>query len=32
MEKLIEFKNVKKTYKIGEQNFNALDGVNFDIN
>jgi putative ABC transport system ATP-binding protein len=32
MEKLIEFKNVKKTYKIGEQNFNALDGVNFEIN
>jgi putative ABC transport system ATP-binding protein len=32
MEKLIEFKNVKKTYKIGEKNFNALDGVNFEIN
>jgi putative ABC transport system ATP-binding protein len=32
MEKLIEFKNVKKTYKVGEKNFNALDGVSFDIN
>jgi putative ABC transport system ATP-binding protein len=32
MEKLIEFKNVKKIYKIGEKNFNALDGVNFEIN
>jgi putative ABC transport system ATP-binding protein len=32
MEKLIELKNVKKTYKIGENNFNALDGVNFEIN
>jgi putative ABC transport system ATP-binding protein len=32
MEKLIEFKKVKKTYKIGEKNFNALDGVNFEIN
>jgi putative ABC transport system ATP-binding protein len=32
MEKLIEFKNVKKTYKIGEKNFNALDNVNFEIN
>jgi putative ABC transport system ATP-binding protein len=31
MEKLIEFKNVKKTYQIGEKNFNALDGVNFEI-
>jgi putative ABC transport system ATP-binding protein len=32
MNKLIEFKNVKKTYKIGENDFNALDGVNFEIN
>jgi putative ABC transport system ATP-binding protein len=32
MEKIIEFKNVKKTYKIGEQNFNALDGASFEIN
>jgi putative ABC transport system ATP-binding protein len=31
MEKLIEFKNVKKTYEIGKKNFNALDGVNFEI-
>jgi putative ABC transport system ATP-binding protein len=31
MEKLIEFKNVKKTYKIGDKNFNALDGVTFEI-
>ncbi len=28
----IEFKNVKKTYVIGEQKFNALDGVNLKIN
>jgi putative ABC transport system ATP-binding protein len=32
MEKLIEFKNVKKTYDIGEKSFNALDGVDFEIN
>jgi putative ABC transport system ATP-binding protein len=32
MENLIEFKNVKKTYNIGEKSFNALDGVNFKIN
>jgi putative ABC transport system ATP-binding protein len=32
MEKLIEFKDVKKSYKIGEKSFNALDGVNFEIN
>jgi putative ABC transport system ATP-binding protein len=32
MEKLIEFKNVKKTYSIGEKSFNALDGANFEIN
>jgi putative ABC transport system ATP-binding protein len=32
MEKLIEFKNVKKTYNIGEKSFNALDGANFEIN
>jgi putative ABC transport system ATP-binding protein len=32
MEKLIEFKNVKKTYKVGERDFNALDGVTFKIN
>lgn len=31
MEKLIKFKNVKKTYVVGEKNFNALDGVTFSI-
>lgn len=29
---LINFKNVKKTYTIGEKKFNALDGINFTIN
>lgn len=32
MKELIKFKNVKKTYNIGEKSFNALDGVNFEIN
>lgn len=32
MEELINFKNVKKTYSIGEKKFNALDGVDFTIN
>ncbi len=32
MEELIRFKNVKKTYNIGEKCFNALDGVDFSIN
>lgn len=32
MGELIKFKNVKKTYKIGEKSFNALDGVDFTIN
>ena len=32
MNKLIELKNVKKTYVIGEQKFNALDGINLCIN
>lgn len=32
MEELISFKNVKKTYIVGEKKFNALDGVNFSIN
>lgn len=32
MKELIKFKNVKKTYNIGEKKFNALDGVNFSIN
>ena len=31
METLIEFKNVKKTYEVGEKKFNALDGVDFEI-
>ena len=31
MEKLIEFKNVTKSYVIGEKRFNALDGVDFEI-
>ena len=32
MEELISFKNVKKTYTLGEKKFNALDGVSFNIN
>ena len=32
MEELIKFKKVKKTYQVGEKNFNALDGVDFSIN
>jgi len=32
MNKLIELKNVKKTYVIGEQSFNALDGIDLSIN
>ena len=32
MKELIKFKNVVKTYNIGEKNFNALDGANFKIN
>lgn len=32
MKELIKFKNVKKTYNVGEKSFNALDGVNFEIN
>ena len=32
MEELIRFKNVKKTYVVGEKKFNALDGVSFTIN
>lgn len=31
MEELIKFKNVKKTYVVGEKNFNALDEVTFSI-
>ncbi len=32
MEELISFKNVKKSYAVGEKKYNALDGVNFTIN
>ncbi|MBQ9119015.1 MAG: ABC transporter ATP-binding protein [Lachnospiraceae bacterium] len=32
MEELIQFRNVKKSYQIGEKQFNALDGVDFSIN
>ena len=32
MGELINFKNVKKTYIVGEKKFNALDGVDFTIN
>ncbi len=32
MKELIKFKNVKKTYNIGEKSFNALDGIDFTIN
>ena len=32
MEELIKFKKVKKTYQVGEKDFNALDGVDFSIN
>lgn len=32
MEELIKFKNVKKTYNVGEKSFNALDGASFTIN
>lgn len=31
-ENFIELKNVKKTYIVGEQKFNALDGVDLSIN
>ena len=32
MRSYIELKNVKKTYIVGEQNFNALDGIDLSIN
>ena len=32
MKGFIELKNVKKTYVVGEQKFNALDGINIKIN
>ena len=31
MSKYIEFKNVKKIYKMGEVNIEALSGVNFSV-
>ena len=31
MKKFIELKDVKKTYIVGEQEFNALDGINLSI-
>lgn len=31
MKELIKFKNVKKSYTVGEKNFNALDDINFSI-
>lgn len=32
MDSFIKLKNVKKTYYVGEQKFNALDGVDLEIN
>ena len=32
MKSFIELKNVKKTYIVGDKNFNALDGVSLNIN
>ena len=32
MKSFIELKNVKKTYLVGEQKFNALDGIDLSIN
>ena len=32
MEKIVELKNVSKTYKIGENEFKALDNINLSIN
>ena len=32
MKSFIELKNVKKTYIVGEQKFNALDGIDLRIN
>ena len=32
MKSFIELKNVKKTYIVGEQEFNALDGIDLNIN
>ena len=32
MKSFIELKNVKKTYIVGKQKFNALDGIDLSIN
>ena len=32
MKNFIELKNVKKTYIVGEQKFNALNGIDLSIN
>ena len=32
MEKIIELKNVSKVYTTGEKEFNALDGINLELN
>ena len=32
MSELISFKDVEKTYVVGEKKFNALDGISFNIN
>ena len=32
MNRLIELKNVQKSYFVGEQKYNALDGINLSIN
>ena len=32
MNRLIELKNVRKSYVVGEQKYNALDGINLSIN
>ena len=32
MNRLIELKNVRKSYFVGEQKYNALDGINLSIN
>lgn len=31
MKEFISVKNLVKTYKVGTKNFNALDGISFDI-
>ena len=32
VKEIIKFKDVKKVYNVGEESFNALDGVSFSIN